>query len=98
MDEIEQLRSDLENAVLERDKALAELERLRRWRTEAWSGIEEVNDRNVSLRAELAQFRAVVIVDVEPIFCDAGQGHALVLVDDEWVGLPLKVYVKDDHV
>ena len=29
MDEIEQLRSDLENAVLERDKALAELAQFR---------------------------------------------------------------------
>ena len=61
-----------------------------RW-IEACDKIDELNDTIVSLRAELAQFRAVMITAVD-------EGDWEVEIDtNEWAAIPLKVYVKDDH-
>ena len=93
MSEIEQLRSDLENAVLERDKALAEADML----AGAWRRtLQELR----SAKTELKQFREVVITSIEQSYdgrTGLEDGEAIE-IGGEWVSIPFKVFVKDDHV
>jgi hypothetical protein len=68
------------------------------WRdrySEACDKIDELNDTIVRLRAELAQFRPVVITSTT---WDIDAKTDVILIDERcWVTIPFKVYVKDDH-